>query len=351
VQRVLFRAPVLNAMRRITALLGVALAMLAFSFGPAVAHSPTTAGDNGGLESAEAVREPTKSWAYYGELHGGGEARYFRLELKAGERLYAGLFLSSDTGFLPSIAAMGPGWGNDSALPAFVAVPAGYGALVVNGTLEGRDYEPFTPASYYQIAKVDITVNRTATYYIAVFEPDHGGKFGLAIGYVESFTAEEWLLIPFRVINIHVWEGQPLGLVLAPLIVTLAAGLPALVWWARRTGRWPFPLRFWPGALAGLLLLGTGAMTVLQMALALSVSENPAGGAVTAMFAAIPVVLGIVALRGAVLNESGAWPRSKMVLAGALGLVFWGGLMVGPALAFVHALWPAKKVVMTTQIK
>lgn len=325
--------------------------MLAFSFCPAMAHSPTTAVDNQGLGSAETVREPTKSWAYYGELHGGGEARYFRLELKAGERLHASVFLHSDTGFLPRIAAMGPGLANEGPLPPFVEVPAGYGALVVNGTLEGRGYEPFTPASYYQIGKVDIKVNRTATYYIAVFEPDRGGDFGLAIGYVESFTAEEWLLIPFRVIDIHVWEGQPLGLVLAPLIVTLAAGLPALVWWARRNGKWPFPTRFWPGALAGLFLLGTGAMTVLQMALALSVSENPAGGVVTAMFAAVPIVVGIVALRGAVSNESGAWPRARMAFAGALGLLFWGGLIVGPALAFVHALWPARKVVMTTQIK
>jgi hypothetical protein len=186
-------------------------------------------------------------------------------------------------------------------------------------------------------------VNRTATYYIAVFEPDHGGKFGLAIGYVESFTAEEWLLIPFRVIDIHLWEGQPLALILAPLVVALAAGLPTLAWWARRKGKWPLPLRSWPASVAAFLFIGTGGMTVLQMALALPVSENPAGGVVTAMFAAIPLGLGMVLLGEALSDREGPWPRAKIALAGALGLLFWGGLIIGPALAFVRALWPRKK--------
>jgi hypothetical protein len=330
-----------DAMMRPHMASAVVLVLVLLVSGAAMAHSPTTFGDNERLAGAATVPEPTKSWAAYSEIHEGGEARYFKLELKAGERLYAGVFLNSDTGFLPRIAAMGPGWGNDSALPASIEVPAGYGQVVVKGALDGREYEPFTPASYYQIAKVDITVNRTATYYIAVFEPDHGGKFGLAIGYVESFTAAEWLLIPINVINIHLWEGQPLMFILAPVVVAFGVGLPALAWRAQRKEEWPFPARFWPGAAAGLLLIGTGMMTVLQMALAMAVSENPAGGLVTALFAAIPIALGFVALREAQSDGHGAWPRAKMILVGVLGLVFWGGLFVGPALAFVHAAWPA----------
>ncbi len=320
----------------------MALVLLSFTPGAALAHSPTTPGENEGLASAMPVREPTKSWAIYSELHNGGEARYFKLELKAGERLYAGVFLHSDTGFLPRIAAMGPGFVNGSVLPAFVEVPAGYGHVVVNGTLEGKEYEPFTPASYYQIGNVDITVNRTATYYIAVFDPDRGGDFGIAIGYVESFTADEWLLIPFRVINIHLWEGQSLALILAPLVLAVVIGAIAIGYWGRRNGKWPFSPRFWLGATVALLLIGTGAMTVLQMGLALAVSENPAGGGVTAMFAAIPLALGAWALRMAYSGQRGIGARLCMVLVGALGLLFWGGLIVGPALAFVYSVLPGK---------
>jgi len=224
-----------------------------------------------------------------------------------------------------------------------VEVPAGYGHVVVNGTLKGRDYEPFTPASYYQIGKVDITVNRTATYYIAVFEPDRGGDFGIAIGYIESFTAEEWLLIPFSLISIHLWEEQPLLLVLAPLLLTIVLGPVALAWWGRRNGKWPFSPRFWLGASVALLLIGTGAMTVLQMVMALAISENPAGGVVTAFFAAIPLALGFWALRLAYLGQSGTGARLRMALIGALGLLVWGGLVIGPVLAFVHSLLPGPK--------
>ena len=187
---------------------------------------------------------------------------------------------------------MGPGFANDSPLPAFVQVRAGYGHVVVNGTLKGRDYEPFTPASYYQIGNVDITVNRTGTYYLAVFEPDRGGDFGIAIGYVESFTAGDWLLMPFSLIGIHLWEGQPLLLVLAPLLLTIVTGAIALAWRGRRNGLWPFSPRFWLGASVGLLLIGTGSMTGLQMGMALAVSENPAGGALTAIFVLLPIAWG-----------------------------------------------------------
>ena len=326
-------------MRTIQAL-AMALVLLALAPGAALAHSPTSPGENEDLASAMLVREPTKSWAIYSEIHDGGGARYFKLELKSGERLYAGVFLNSDTGFLPRIAAMGPGFKNDSVLPDFVEVPAGYGHVVVNGTLEGREYEPFTPASYYQIGKVDIMVNRTATYYIAVFDPDRGGDFGVAIGYVESFTAEEWLLIPFSVINIHLWEGQSLALILAPLVLTVVIGAVAIARWGRRRGKWPFSPRFWLGASVALLLIGTGAMTVLQMGMALAVSENPAGGGVTAMFTAIPIALGAWALRQAYFGRRGIKARFWMALVGALGLVFWGGLVIGPALAFAYALLP-----------
>lgn len=330
-------------MMRVLPAAALAFVMISLSLGEAVAHSPTTTGDNESLANAALVREPTKSWAIYSEIHEGGEARYYKLELKSGERLHAGVFLHSDTGFLPRLAAMGPGFANDSPLPVFVQVPAGYGHVVVNGTLKGREYEPFTPASYYQISNVDITVNRTGTYYIAVFEPDRGGDFGIAIGYLESFTAEEWLLIPFRLINIHLWEGQPLLLVLAPLLLTIVIGAVALAWWGRRNGRWPFSPRFWLGASVGLLLIGTGAMTVLQMGMALAVSGNPAGGVLTAIFALLPIALGLWTLFLACSGKHDIGTRTGMALVGALCLFVWGGLVIGPVLAFVYALLPAPK--------
>ena len=60
------------------ALPAVALAsvMILLSLGAATAHSPTTFGDNESLASAALVREPTKSWAIYSEIHTGGESAW-----------------------------------------------------------------------------------------------------------------------------------------------------------------------------------------------------------------------------------------------------------------------------------
>ena len=317
----------------------IALVLLAPTAG---AHSPAMVGENDSLATALTVQDPAKSWAFYDDIHKGGEAKYFKLELKTGDRLYAGVFLPDNTGFLPRIAALGPGLVDEGYLPPFVDVPAGYGHVVVNGTIKGKEYEPFTPGSYYQIGNIDITVNRSGTYYIAVFEPDRGGNYGIAIGYIESFTLQEWLLIPASVIEINLWEGQPLALILAPLALALLLGIPAIFVVGRRKGMWPFTPAFWIGAVAALMFIGTGAMTLMQMAMALSAASDKAGGLVTAVFAAVPIALGVVALRAAAAGVRGPWPRIKMGLVGATGLLLWGGLFIGPALAFVAAVLPAR---------
>ena len=83
-------------MMRALSAAALAFVMISLSLGEAVAHSPTTTGDNESLANAALVREPTKSWAIYSDIHKGGEARYYKLELKSGERLHAGIFLHSD---------------------------------------------------------------------------------------------------------------------------------------------------------------------------------------------------------------------------------------------------------------
>ena len=133
------------------------------------------------------------------------------------------------------------------------------------------------------------------------------------------------------------------ALAMALVLLTLAIGIISIVYWGRRNGKWPFSPRFWLGATVTLLLIGTGAMTGLQMGMALAVSENPVGGVVTAAFAAIPIALGIWVLRLASSDQRGIKARLWMALVGAMGLVFWGGLVIGPALAFAYALLPDGK--------
>ena len=310
----------------------------------ATAHVPLGGGENDSLKNAAGIDDPLKSWAIYDDIHKGGEAKYYRLEMKNGQRLHATVFLSESEQLMPNMAVMGPGLVNEGTLPEFVEIPEGYGFVAEKGVLGGREYEPFTPAAYYQICELDMTLNRSGTYYIAVFEPDHFGDFGLAIGYVESFTIEEWLLMPVSVINIHLWEGQSPLIIFAPLVAGVVGVFVAILWARRRGRQIPSTVSFWLGASAASVCIGTASMTGVQMVTALIRTSGPsvAGGFVTVIFLTIQLLIGGLMLWLAFKNRRGPGARVRMAVMGLAGLTFWAGLLLGPVMALVAASLPEK---------
>jgi hypothetical protein len=309
-----------------------------------LAHVPVESGDNDTLENALHVENPTKSWAIYDELEHGAEARYYKVELKKGERLKISVFTPEEDNFGPGIVVMGMNFPNETGVPDFVEIPEGYGAIVVPGERpEHAEYEPFTPSSSYRTAEFDETVNQSGVYYFAIFEPENHGKFGVAIGYIESFSVKEWLLIPFDVINIHLWEGQNIGIILAPLIIIFITGKIFLFYRRLKLNKSPQKLHEWLAGIAGLLYIGTGFMILLQMAIALSKASS-ASVVVTLIFAGIPIILGYFILQFAIKGETKLTisKRIKLLIFGALGLVFWAGLIVGPIVVIITSFLPDK---------
>jgi hypothetical protein len=330
-------------MRKISYLLILFLLLTIFS--PIIsAHVPKESGENDSLEHALHVENPTKSWAIYDELEHRSEARYYKVELKKGERLKISVFTPEETDFSPGIVIISPNFSDASAsaVPDFVEVPDGYSAIVVQGERsEHAEYEPFTPSSSYHTAEFDETVNQSGVYYFAIFEPENSGKFGVAIGYIESFSVLEWLLIPFDVIKIHLWEGQNLGVILAPLIIIIVIGKIILFYRRIKLNKPPHKLNEWMGSYASLLYIGTGFMILHQMAIALSKSGS-AAVVVTLIFAAIPIILGYLILKFSIKGEAKLTisNRIKLLILGALGLVFWAGLIVGPIIVIITSLLP-----------
>lgn len=311
----------------------------------ASAHVPVESGNNDSIKRALHVENPTKSWAIYDELEHGAEARYYKVELKKGERLKISVFTPEEADFKPGIVVMGPNFSNASAsvVPTFVEIPEEYGTIMVLGERsEHAEYEPFTPSSSYRTAEFDEKINQTGVYYFAVFEPENSGKFGVALGYIESFSVEEWLLIPFDVINIHLWEGQNIGVILAPLIVIFIIGKIFLFYRRIKLNKPPHKLHEWLCGIASLLYIGTGAMTLLQMAIALSISGASASVVVTLIFAGIPIALGYFILQFSISGEANLTMNSriKLLIYGALGLVFWAGLIVGSVIVIITSLLP-----------
>jgi len=332
-------------------LLGIYLLVLAITaiviLPEVLGHAPLGAGGNESLATAALIPDSTRSWAAYGELHEGGEAQYYRFLISEGQEILVSLFISpasKDSGFLPALVLLGPNVSNQGTVPDYVEVPEGSGAMVVEGKLPAEaTYEPFSPSSFYSLATIDLNAPSSGTHYVAVYEPYRGGHYGLAVGYRETYTLQEWILIPINLISIYQWEGQSLSSILAPMGVILVVGL-ALILRRRRNRELPMTLFNWTGALAGLLFLGSGVTVLSQMIIALTRASLVPEVGITLVFAAIPILLGISALRLALKQEEKIRTRKRayFVILGLLALFMWAGLLVGPILAIVTSLLPSR---------
>ncbi|MFX0067253.1 MAG: hypothetical protein ACFFC7_34410 [Candidatus Hermodarchaeota archaeon] len=312
------------------------------------AHVPLTAGDNESLETAAIITDPTKSWALYSELHHSGEARYYLLNMEEGQTLYASLFVPPkyyEEGFTPGLIIMGPGITSHGEVPSFVEVPPEADVMVVeNRYPRYPTYEPFTPSSLYSLAEARLTITTPGTYYLVVYDPSNEGHFGLAVGYREEFTLQEWILVPINVLGIHQWEGQSLFVILAPLLAIMSIGFVFLV--VRRVSRGGSPQSAfgWVAAFAGLLFLGSSAILFTQMIVALQETSLVSEMIVTLIFIISPAVLGIVSLRMALKDHQEVVTRQRIIIAiiGVISLFVWAGLLVGSILAILASIVPGR---------
>jgi hypothetical protein len=310
----------------------------------AQAHVPITTGDNEALETATYISDPLKSWAIYGELRGGGVANYFTFELGQDQRLRLSLFTPRESSFTPGLVIIGPGIEPQGTVPAFVTVPEGLAARVVTGSRPKKaSYEPFTPSILYELVDVNTNVTAPGTYYVAIYEPSEGGRYGLAVGYREQFELLEWIRVPLDVITVHQWEGQSLAFILAPLLGIVALGFILLFWVREKGGLVLQSPVSWFGSVASLLYIGSGAIIVTQMGLALTVAPMTAAVIVTVIFALLPIIAGIALLR-LTLRSAGKLALNKrieIVILGIVGLFIWAGLLIGPVLAIFTAFLPS----------
>jgi len=308
--------------------------------GPVAAHAPLSVGSNEDPAHATLISSPEKSFVLYADLHQGGEAQYYVFPMQKGQILYGSLGVPGPDTMVPGLVILGPGIESAGNVPTFVQVPAGSGALVINGTTpDNPAYEPFTPQPVYMVAHFNITVTRDGNYVVAVFGPG-GGKYSLAPGFREQFTPAEWLLIPWSVVSIHLWEGQSPAGIVAPMIIVLIPGLALVILHQRKRGLRTGPAG-WMILTSGLMYLGGAAMTGWQMVRTVGLTGYAAGVIVTLLFVIAPLVLGIFALRAGIRAAGPDFSRTsgfEAILIGLLGLLVWAGLIVGPLLALAGGI-------------
>lgn len=320
--------------KRISITFLIALFVSIALFSTVYAHVPLQ-GEGYGIEDAVVIDDPLKSWVIYTEYKD-ARALYYKFDLLANDRLKAGL-LTVDGDFVPDLTIMGLGLPSDfeDHFNDEFEIPDGYGLIHIHGEKQAhKDYEPFTPSSYYTVLDLDISVNQTGTYYLVVDSTTGSGKVGIVIGYVESFTPIEWLKVPFDIAFVHNWEGQDYLNILLPMIIIVFGGLLINGYYYKLPLDASQILAF-TGALT---FFGSGAIILHQMIIALMGATYDALLVVTLIFAFLPILLGYSILRKATKTNLSFGQEIRLLIYGLVGLVFWAGYIIGPALVIISVL-------------
>lgn len=325
--------------------LPVLILIIAFLVPPTCGHTPLGTGENGDLSMATVISQPEKSYVVYGHIHEPGGAAYYRFDMADGQTLHIELLVNRKNSPVPDLIIMGPAVPASGTPPLSLQIPPGSGVLVIPGRMpEQAMYEPFSPAALFPVASYTQKVAGSGTFYAAVYSVNGEQDYSFAPGFREEFTASEWFLIPVSVIGIHAWEGQSLAVILAPCIAVVLLGITLLLRLQERTGTHRSPFS-WLAVTAGLIYLGGASITSTQMVRALGITGWQPSAILTLIFTSIPVVLGIVALKTGFGSGQPVHAKERVLLAiiGLLGLLFWGGLIVGPAIAFVAVALPSRR--------
>jgi hypothetical protein len=315
----------------------------------ALAHTPLGTQDNESIETATVIPDPTKSWALYSQLNVDGDPQYYTFNISTGQTIHVLLYKSlrpEDANFNPVLVLMGQNVNSSDGIPSKITVPQDYNAQLIHPTSPQPAFEPFSPGVLAYVTDLTIDNATGGQYYLVVYEASSnptGGHYGLAIGETETYTIDEWVLIPLNLIGIYQWEGQNLALILAPMIITVIVGLILVALRQRKHRDLANPMA-WLASIAGLTFIGTAASTLYQLVFCATQVPTGLEAIITLIFAVIPLMIGVLTLRLALKNSQTVTIRKRIyfVVLGVAALFIWAGFFIGPILAIVVAVMPTK---------
>ncbi len=319
----------------------ILILIAAFSITPAFGHVPVIPVGNDALSEATVVSDPAKSWAFYGHLKEAGEVQYYRFDATEGERILVSLYASTnpqERDFTPDLVLMGPGIEILDVPAVPVDVPEGEGVMVLEGRqLEKATYEPFGPSSFRSLGAIDLEAPATGTYHVAVYDFSRGGHYGVTVGYIETFSVQERITTPIRLISVYRWNGERLALIFVPVAAVLLLGLLLI----RKKYR-DLDISGRLGSLTGLLFFATGGSILFQMAHSLARAPEFSEAPITLLLASIPILLSSVALAISLGGGLKAKGRLGLFSVGMIGLFVGAGYLAGPLMAITASLIPPR---------
>ena len=311
----------------------------------AQAHTPLFPRDNHQFTAAFVIGNPAKSWVAYSAVRTAAQRDYYRFQASQGDEIRIKLLAArnpAETGFLPSFVLAGPGLVRRDSLPPGLGVPPEYGSILVPGIQpKAASYEPFAQGWFYDLANLSVHAPAAGVYHLIVFDTSgRTGGYAVTVGYLEGWTPMELIALPWNIRRIQLWEGQNLIDGLIPFLATLALG--SLWLFLRRSrGKTPRTLSQGFAAFSFLAFLGSAAGSIHQMLLASRVAPiHRSDLIITLIAAAIPILLGITALRYGLRISGGdlmLW-RIALIAVAIIGVLLFTGLYLGPALCLIAAL-------------
>ena len=161
------------------------------------------------IDTSLQIPDPSISWAMYEEIN--GDIRFYSFYGKQGNSFYASIVipkLENLENFSPSIAFIGIESHLDLIEEVKIlkptkdfghSLPEGFDVYVFdyNGLIPSKEfYEPFGQITYWERQEILFDFPVDGTYYLAVFDKkDNSGKYALAIGTIEDFSAYDFFTI------------------------------------------------------------------------------------------------------------------------------------------------------------
>jgi hypothetical protein len=202
---------------------------------PAYAHKPIFEGKNSTYGKPIIIPDHTVSYAVYGDLETKEDIDFVKFRASKGETFFIQMTLpitKSNEEFKPYIALIGKGIIQKDQIP--FKAPEEYGVIVIPPSPPEYFFEKFTQTSYYLAQSIRGEIVEDGDYYIAVYSPDRGGKYSLAIGEKEEWGFIDFILFPYMYLRVKYFFNPFATILIFFGVILIIAGIIRFILKRRR---------------------------------------------------------------------------------------------------------------------
>jgi hypothetical protein len=190
-----------------------------FSVNPAFAHKLILHDDSHrDFDSALQIPDHKISWAVYENL-GTDEAKFYTFDAKKGDSFYASIVIPKIQGleeYSPSMLIMD----SENEFKE---------KILFEGNFPSKEfYEPFGQVTYWERQEVRLDIPNDGKYFIIVNdEKGQSGKYSLAIGTIEDFSAIDFVtILPTAWLETKIFFNDTNAIIYFVLVLVLIFGIP-----------------------------------------------------------------------------------------------------------------------------